>query len=503
MIVDQHFGWIAVRFQPGTSYSARAVAVARAGTRSFEDRVEFENEMIIALPLREGGSTPEQEWISTRTALEQCSDVAAVWPILSSDDQLIVPTGRIAIGLKEIALDESELRQQLEKFDCQIVERIDEVILVERLDKPFDIEETTDICEKITDLSSVDFAEDDFLNFEDEPPPPPTNDPNAVGNQQALILTRTFEAWETFRTGRRSIQIAVVDQGVDVRHPDLRQAITTRFDALHNDRFEEPRDWNWHGTACAGLCAGTGKVRVAGIGNGCGLISVRVGGSPQPALRPRVSPRAVLRGIKWAVTESEASVINLSWSLPFPARSSRSKRIERAIQSAARRGRGGRGTIIVAAAGNKETPVRFPARLREVIAVAASDMNDNIKTRDQGDPDWGSAFGRQILVTAPGVNVLSTDNVKRAGREKGNYLSFNGTSAASALVSGLAGLILSIQPKLTAQQVHRIIALSADQVGPIPYDQDSVLPRKRNDLYGFGRINVLNALRMASSIDPE
>ncbi len=110
-----------------------------------------------------------------------------------------------------------------------------------------------------------------------------------------------------------------------------------------------------------------------------------------------------------------------------------------------------------------------------------TDQNDNRRS--------GSGSGAELDVMAPSW-VYATDIMGSAGKVSGDYIEndFRGTSAAAPHVSGLAGLILSVDNSFTEQQVRDIIQYTADDKGSEGWDQD----------YGWGRINAKNAVKSAA-----
>ena len=110
---------------------------------------------------------------------------------------------------------------------------------------------------------------------------------------------------------------------------------------------------------------------------------------------------------------------------------------------------------------------------------------------------------------APGENVTTTV-VQGTGEGGGDYiLNMSGTSAAAPHVAGLAALLLSLRPTLTSTQVRTIIELTADKVGPVPYQTEFPSPfgavahpnGSWNEQMGYGRINVHRALSRAQAMD--
>jgi len=171
--------------------------------------------------------------------------------------------------------------------------------------------------------------------------------------------------------------------------------------------------------------------------------------------------------------------------------------ITQAIVRARTRGRGGKGCVVVAAAGNDEVlggKVEFPGTLPEVLTVAASNEWDEPKTTQSRDNErwWGSSFGPEVDLAAPGVDNFTTDNVGLPGFTRTSYVpDFNGTSSATPIVAGAAALVLCANPDLAEAEVRKILCDTADKVGSIPYVDG------RNDHMGHGRVNVLEAVRAA------
>jgi hypothetical protein len=137
------------------------------------------------------------------------------------------------------------------------------------------------------------------------------------------------------------------------------------------------------------------------------------------------------------------------------------------------------GVFINNASGNENSGVNYPATDPDVVAVGATDHNDNRKT----PPGWGSNFGPELEVVAPGVDIWST----RLGN---TYGSGGRTSFASPHVAGTAALMFSINPAATNAEVRQcIIDTAEDQVGDPAEDTAG-----RDDFYGHGRLNTEEAI---------
>jgi serine protease len=147
------------------------------------------------------------------------------------------------------------------------------------------------------------------------------------------------------------------------------------------------------------------------------------------------------------------------------------------------------GLLLVAAAGNYATGrIYYPARHYKVIAVGATDDND--------EHAWYSCWGGLLEVVAPGGGgddtLRNVVNTWRKGKFDDRYRYWSGTSQATPHVCGVAALIWSVDSTLTNDEVRDIIKYSAeDQVGD-NYDTPG-----HDHYYGYGRINALGAVLRA------
>jgi thermitase len=314
-----------------------------------------------------------------------------------------------------------------------------------------------------------------------------------LGKQYAVAITMADKAWE-LQQGNPRVRIAILDEGVDTRHEDLKAAVVAAYDAADKDEFQEPNPWDGHGTACAGLAAAVSNngMGVRGIGAGCSLMAVRIAHSNSPHGKWVTVSEQIAVAIDWCVSNG-ADVLSNSWG------GAESNAIVAAFDRARKNGREGKGCVVIAAAGNDGTnEVLFPAASKGVLAVSASNEFDEFKTSTSRDGEdwWGSCFGPSVSIAAPGVHNYTTDITGADGyNPDGNYYpSFNGTSSATPIVAGAAGLILSANPELTEAEVLKILCESADKIGPFAYKDG------RNDQFGFGRLNVFKAIQTAQGV---
>ena len=272
-------------------------------------------------------------------------------------------------------------------------------------------------------------------------------------------------AWDAVK-GDPELIIAILDTGLDLAHPDLATKVySSGYDFANED--DEADDDHWHGTHVAGVAAAdTGNaVGIAGVAWNCKLLPVKVTDASGDGYYSWI-----IDGIIWAVDEG-ADVINISMGGEYD-----DAFLEDACKYAF-----DRGVVVVAAAGNDGgAGVLYPAAYDDyVLAVAASDYDDEIVS-------W-SNYGPQVDVAAPGVYILSTAPRAYVGPGNPPYLFASGTSMASPHVAGLAALIKSLKPGLSAADVMNVIRYTADDI-------NAATAPGFDDHAGYGRVNMERAL---------
>ncbi|MEW6102810.1 MAG: S8 family serine peptidase [bacterium] len=271
------------------------------------------------------------------------------------------------------------------------------------------------------------------------------NDPY-FNQQWGLNKISAPSAWE-IEKGSSSVIVAILDTGIDYNHSDLNGKVIKGYDFVNNDN--DPMDdhdysltGHSHGTHVAGIAGaetnnGTGT---AGIAWDCKLLAVKCfnykgeGEDPDIAL-----------AIRYAADYNGVKVINMSFGdTDF------SQTLKEACDYAY-----GRGTLLVAAAGNKGNATMFyPAAYDNVMAVSATNQNDQ-KASFSNYGDW-------VDVASPGDRIYSTVRTNY-----GYYDEKNGTSMASPFVAGLGGLLFSKNPSWNNNMVMRAIKEGGDDIGGI------------------------------------
>lgn len=482
---------VAVRFQGPAPNSSRNLALESAGVGPLSRRFEIPGENLVIVPARRSGPGPAaipsaDDATSVLEALNARPEVEQALPVFRVDGNQVVATDRVIVGLDDLGAAEdlaiAHGLTRLRDIDDKVV------FAIPAGASPFQVSADLD------GQPGVRFAEPDFVTIgrhipqRAAPVGVPGLDPLVKG-QYAMHLTRAVDAWQE-QTGDAAVKVAILDEGVDTRHIALMPAIVGTFDAGDGDSFQEPNAWDGHGTACAGLAAAVGEFGkgIRGVGAGCSILGVRIAYSDFKGGPWVTSNERITRAINWSWTAG-ADVISNSWGGGAP-----SNAIAEEFSKARMKGRGGKGCVIVIAAGNSHGPVQFPGTLDGVLTVSASNEYDEAKTPTSKDGEtwWGTCHGAEIDVAAPGVHNLTTDISGASGYDGGDYApSFNGTSSSTPLVAGACALVLSANGHLLESEVREHIRRSAVKVGQYPYVDG------RNDYFGNGRLDVLAAIRSA------
>lgn len=292
------------------------------------------------------------------------------------------------------------------------------------------------------------------------------NDPQFLLRQWDKWIMYADLAWDVVTGG--TLKVAVVDNGVDYTHPDLAANFRTGelgYDFLNNDNDPKPDNPGienaFHGTHVAGIIAAVrdNLIGVAGWAQ-IQLLAVRV-------LNDSGSGNLsdVARGIRWAV-DNGARIINMSLG-----GDAASTVLIEACQYAA-----SRGVLLIAASGNDgRSTITYPARLSECVAVGATNENSELA--------WFSNYGPEQELVAPGTSIFSTTL-------GGSYDEASGTSMAAPEVSGVAALILALDPALSANDVRSILAASAIDMGSAG----------RDSRFGYGLVNAWRAVQLTQTL---
>ena len=266
--------------------------------------------------------------------------------------------------------------------------------------------------------------------------------------QYALAKLRLPEAHALSRGS--SVTVAVIDSGIDVTHPELKDAIVESFDAL--GAKEGP---HVHGTGIAGAIVS--HARLMGSAPKARILAIRAFGAA--ANGAESTSFVILKSLDFAAMHG-AQIVNMSFAGP------KDPLVERGIAAAA-----AKGMVLIAASGNAgpKSPPLYPAANPNVIAVSATDAHDRLFP--------ASNRGGHIAVSAPGVDIFLP-------APDGKYQMTSGTSFSAAYISGLAALMMERNPQLAPAEVRAILTRTARDLG---------LPG-RDDLFGAGEADAFSAV---------
>jgi len=353
--------------------------------------------------------------------------------------------------------------------------------------------------------------------------------PNSKASPSDLYSPES--AWELGYTGEGS-SIAVVDTGVDNKHPSLMGKWLGGVDLSkpsipflnEYDGTKDADDTNGHGTTCTGIAMGTGAPdgTYKGAAPGARVVDVRIGTmigyAPGELLQHHYD--ASLQGILWCMEFMDhewpgggpnrgIDIISLSWGIDVGGDSDGTDIYSRALDSAV-----GAGIICINAAGNSGPDnIGFDgfAASSDSIKIAASDDIDTI-TRDDDEIAVYSSRGprrdngdsnpyNELIpdVAAPGTGITQVQ-FDRLGDGSGNGYGSrgSGTSYATPNIAGIVAMMIEANPDLDNDQVKEILHYTAERKGNATLPE--VDPFWNRD-WGYGLVDAYKAVKLSSEVD--
>lgn len=298
----------------------------------------------------------------------------------------------------------------------------------------------------------------------------PPNDP-LYAKQWPLINRNVPGAWEMGATGQ-GMTIAIVDTGIDLKHPDLKGNIVPGYNSITgSEAAGANQDNNGHGTQVAGIAAAErNDLGIVGVAYQAKIMPIKAIGSKGVGYDD-----AIAEGIIWAADHG-AKIINLS--LGTEDGSVSSEILSQAVSYA-----DNKGCLLIAASGNydpetEENPgVTYPASDPRVLAITAANKTGEVTSY--------SATGPEVDLAAPG-DYIPTDSW--SGGEGSGYTYSSGTSLAAPFVSGEAALIWSQHPEWSRDQVVKALEQGTEDLGSPGQDHQ----------YGYGLVDVKLALNLTN-----
>jgi subtilisin family serine protease len=274
------------------------------------------------------------------------------------------------------------------------------------------------------------------------------------GEQWYLPNIEAPAAWD--KSQGTGVIIGLIDSGVDLDHEDLVDNILPDGRDF-GDGDDDPGDELGHGTQVCGVIAAiqNNGIGISGIAPESLILPLKVNRGSSGTVQADAVAEAIIYAADYG-----AQIVNLSlgWDDWEP------QIVIDAITYAVEKG-----VLLVAAAGNNNGPVFFPANQEEVIAVSGTDENN--------EKIASYASGPEVELVAPGVGMRTT-------RINGSYTTSSGTSFASPLVSGVAALLLSHYPHLTSMQLRAYLTMRADALEGAGGD----------DAFGYRKVNATRSL---------
>ncbi|MEK5232373.1 S8 family serine peptidase [Lysinibacillus sp. FSL K6-0232] len=258
--------------------------------------------------------------------------------------------------------------------------------------------------------------------------------------------------------GNHEVTVAVIDSGVDFKHPDLKAQVLPPYNAAAPANTTYPGD---HGTHVAGIIAAAQNNDVGGHGINpkAKLLPIDVFNGKDGA-----NDFIIAQGILYAI-EQGADIINMSLG-GYGESPLMQEAVQKAIDS---------GITIIAAAGNESTDdYSFPASFEGVISVGSTNEHNKLSSY--------SNYGPSVDIVAPGEEIYSTVYDAKKGS---SFIKFSGTSMASPVVAGIASLLKSKYPQLKPYEIEAILEMTAQDLGDKGYDLT----------YGHGLVDPIKALQ--------
>lgn len=307
----------------------------------------------------------------------------------------------------------------------------------------------------------------------------------------------------TYAPCNQTSVISVIDQGVDLNHPDIDFA----SQGLNlGTMLPTGSPTGNHGTPCAGIAG-------AVTNNGTGISGVSGRSKILPLAVATWSDVEIAMGLNYS-TSFGADVVSMSFGVYDSWNYWNYAMIDTEITFATNHG-----TFLCAASGNENSATlnRYPGKHPLVLCVGGSNRDDMRKAVNDGSSQtfWGACYGLEtylgslvgVDVVAPCLEIPATDRLGGAGYAPDEYYNlgdsydgFNGTSSATPMVAGLAALIKSAIPDAGNSLVKKIIEKSADKIGPYVYSYRPEFPNSAwTQEVGHGRMNVRRAMKLVEA----
>lgn len=335
------------------------------------------------------------------------------------------------------------------------------------------------LCGRLDDSEYCEIAEVDYAYFNSIYDIHPEQNPQYESKQWYLSSSsntcsiNVAGAW-LYSTGD-NITVAIVDEGIDIDHQDLKGNLIQGYDCTDGlDGYKYgscnfDSDSAEHGTLCAGLIGATNdSIGMIGIAPNCKMMPIRVSRHKKNDLNKFYGKTSwYIKGLKKAY-EVGADIVNCSWSFTHITKRKR-KLMDKILDTLTQDGRNGLGSIVVCSVGNNSyEKIMYPSTHDGVIAVGAIASSGYLANM--------SNYGKGIDLVAPGEEIYTTNKKKKRLSDgtyiENLYITAKGTSVACPMVAGVAALILADNPDICRDSVETILKRTAHRIPKYSFAQE-------------------------------
>jgi subtilisin family serine protease len=315
---------------------------------------------------------------------------------------------------------------------------------------------------------------------------------------------RVVDAWRNHDVSGAGVNLAVVDDGLQHEHPDLKQRYVRSMSYDFNDDKNDPEPYrsDGHGTSAAGTAAASEDSNCGvGVAHGANLIGLRLLGS-------WTTDAEESQALCHMCDEDESIMIySNSWgpSDEGVRLGPSGRMVQEAFAYCATNGRGGKGSIYVWAGGNgrfNDDNSNYDGYANSIYTIAVGAINV------RGIYTWYSEPGANLLCAAPssgvqGSSIVTTDLMSTWGYSNtGCTDDFGGTSAAAPQIAGVVALMLEAKPRLTWRDVQHILARTSRKTDARQTEwTENTAGFEHSHDYGFGMVDANAAVEAAQSWD--
>ncbi len=415
---------------------------------------------------------------SIKSVLEKASAIEAIEPVIGSEKPTAV-SDIFYIKLKQLN-DFEILKKVAAEFKFELIKQfpyLPQWYYVKNTLRSSG--NTLEIANKLSEIGLFESIDPGFmLEFKSDSctsTEPRFSEQWGLSNDLGGPDIKACDAWDITK-GNINVRVAVIDETIDTSHLEFSATLVSSHDLISGLTINPA---NFHGTHVMGIIgANLNDTMITGVAPKTGLMAINHDMYPSSTIAAEFAT-----GIGWAV-DNGADIINNSWGAHGEDYYAylHSALLEDAISDAMTNGRGGLGTIVVFSAGNiNDYGLDYPARSNPDILTVGAIQND-------GQKSSFSSHGQELDVVAPGSSILSLKP------RNGTYYD-SGTSMAAPFVSGVAALLLSVNPCLTRQQVHDVLCSTAQKITTGSYASDtSHLLGTWGEYLGYGLVDAKAAL---------